>query len=78
MTVALKAFNERMGVIEIIGVDPDFQRRGVATLITNHALDQPPSSPTLRASDATDRGLVRLGAAVELTREGRGRAALAD
>ena len=25
-TVALNAFNERMGVIDIIGIDPDFQR----------------------------------------------------
>ena len=38
-TVALNAFNERMGVIEIIGVDPDFQRRGIATQLTRHALD---------------------------------------
>ena len=37
--VALNAFNERMGVIEIIGVDPDFQRRGIATQLTRHALD---------------------------------------
>ena len=39
VTVALNAFNERMGVIEIIGVDPDFQRRGIASQLTNHALD---------------------------------------
>ena len=39
VTVALNAFNERMGVIEIIGVDPDFQRRGIATQLTRHALD---------------------------------------
>jgi GNAT superfamily N-acetyltransferase len=39
VTVALNAFNERMGVIEIIGVDPDFQRKGVATQMTQHALD---------------------------------------
>jgi GNAT superfamily N-acetyltransferase len=38
-TVALNAFNERMGVIEIIGVDPDFQRRGIASQLTQHALD---------------------------------------
>jgi GNAT superfamily N-acetyltransferase len=38
VTVALNAFNERMGVIDIIGVDPDFQRRGVATQLTEHAL----------------------------------------
>ena len=35
VTVALNAFNERMGVIEIIGVDPDFQRRGIASQLTN-------------------------------------------
>jgi GNAT superfamily N-acetyltransferase len=28
--VALNAFHERMGVIEIIAVDPEFQRRGIA------------------------------------------------
>src|SRR4030095_5746488 len=39
VTVALNAFNERMGVIDIIGVDPDFQRRGIATQLTRHALD---------------------------------------
>ncbi len=39
VTVALNAFNERMGVIEIIGVDPDFQRRGIASKLTRHALD---------------------------------------
>jgi GNAT superfamily N-acetyltransferase len=39
VTVALNAFNERMGVIEIIGVDPQFQRRGIATRLTEHALD---------------------------------------
>ena len=39
VTVALNAFNERMGVIEIIGVDPDFQRRGIASQLTRHALD---------------------------------------
>ena len=39
VTVALNAFNERMGVIEIIGVDPDFQRRGIASQLTEYALD---------------------------------------
>jgi GNAT superfamily N-acetyltransferase len=29
--VALNAFHERMGVVEIIAVDPDHQRRGIAT-----------------------------------------------
>jgi ribosomal protein S18 acetylase RimI-like enzyme len=27
-----------MGVIDIIGVDPDFHRRGIATGLTRHAL----------------------------------------
>ena len=39
VTVALDAFNERMGVIEIIGVDPDFQRQGIASRLSRHALD---------------------------------------
>jgi ribosomal protein S18 acetylase RimI-like enzyme len=39
VTVALNAYNERMGVIDIIGVDPNFQRRGIATQLTRHALD---------------------------------------
>jgi GNAT superfamily N-acetyltransferase len=39
VTVALNAFNEGMGVIEIIGVDPDVQRQGIASRLTEHALD---------------------------------------
>src|SRR5262245_2406195 len=39
VTIALNAFNERMGVIEVIGVDPDYQRRGIASMLTNYALD---------------------------------------
>jgi GNAT superfamily N-acetyltransferase len=39
VTVALNAFNEGMGVIEIIGVDPAYQRRGVASQLTNRALE---------------------------------------
>jgi GNAT superfamily N-acetyltransferase len=35
--VALNAFHERMGVIEIIGVDPDYQRRGVSSQLTEFA-----------------------------------------
>ena len=30
--VALNAFHERMGVVQIIAVDPDYQRRGIARL----------------------------------------------
>ena len=39
VAVALNAFNEGMGVIDIIGVDPDFQRRGIASQLTRHALN---------------------------------------
>ena len=39
VAVALNAFHERMGVIEIIGVDPDYQRRGVGTRLTEFAAD---------------------------------------
>ena len=35
----LDAFHERMGVIEIIGVDPDYQRRGVGARLTEFAAD---------------------------------------
>ena len=37
--VALNAFHERMGVIDIIAVDPNFQRRGIATLLMSRAID---------------------------------------
>lgn len=39
VTVALDAFHERMGAIDIIGVDPDYQRQGVGTRLTEVALD---------------------------------------
>jgi GNAT superfamily N-acetyltransferase len=39
VAIALNAFHERMGVIDIIGVDPDYQRRGVASRLTSFALD---------------------------------------
>ena len=39
VTVALNAFTQRMGVIDISGVDPDFQRRSIASQLTRHALD---------------------------------------
>jgi ribosomal protein S18 acetylase RimI-like enzyme len=38
VSVALDAYHEHMGVIEIIGVDPDFQRQGIASSLTDHAL----------------------------------------
>jgi GNAT superfamily N-acetyltransferase len=37
--VALNAFHERMGVIDIIGVDPDHQRRGISSRLTEHATE---------------------------------------
>ena len=39
VAVALNAFHEGMGVIDIIGVDPDFQRRGVSTQLTEFATE---------------------------------------
>ncbi len=39
VAVALDAFHERMGVIEIIGVDPDYQRRGVGARLTEFSTD---------------------------------------
>ena len=37
VAVALNAFHERMGVIDIIGVDPDYQRRGISARLTEFA-----------------------------------------
>ena len=37
--VALNAFHDRMGAIDIIATDPDYQRRGIATALTFAALD---------------------------------------
>jgi GNAT superfamily N-acetyltransferase len=39
VAVALNAFHERMGIIEIIGVDPDFQRQGIGARLTEFATD---------------------------------------
>ena len=39
VTVGLNAFHERMGVIEMIAVDPDYQRQGVGTRLTEFAFD---------------------------------------
>ena len=39
VAIALNAFHERMGVIEIIGVDPDYQRRGISSLLTEFATE---------------------------------------
>jgi GNAT superfamily N-acetyltransferase len=37
--IALNAFHERMGVIDIIAVDPDYQRRGIATRLMDRSID---------------------------------------
>jgi GNAT superfamily N-acetyltransferase len=37
VAIALNAFHERMGVIDIIAVDPDYQRRGVSSRLTEFA-----------------------------------------
>lgn len=34
VAVALNAFHAEMGVIDIIGVDPDYQRRGISSRLT--------------------------------------------
>jgi ribosomal protein S18 acetylase RimI-like enzyme len=39
VTVALNAFHERMGAIDILGVDPDYQRRGIGARLTTFAVD---------------------------------------
>jgi ribosomal protein S18 acetylase RimI-like enzyme len=39
VAVALNAFHEGMGVIEIIGVDPDYQRRGIGSRLTEAAIN---------------------------------------
>lgn len=39
VAVALNAFHERMGVIEIIGIDPDYQRRRIGARLTEFAVD---------------------------------------
>ena len=38
VAVALNAFHDRMGAIEIIGVDPDYQRQGIGERLTEHAV----------------------------------------
>jgi len=39
VAVALNAFHERMGAIEIIGVDPDYQRAGIGARLTRFAVE---------------------------------------
>ena len=38
-TVALNAFHERMGVVDMIAVDPEYQRRGIARLLMDRTID---------------------------------------
>ena len=38
-TVALNAFHEGMGVVDMIAVDPGFQRRGIATALMDRSAD---------------------------------------
>ena len=39
VAIALNAFHERMGIIDIIGVDPDYQRRGISSRLTEFATE---------------------------------------
>ena len=39
VAVGLNTFQERMGWIDIIGVDPDYQRRGVSAELTEFAIE---------------------------------------
>jgi ribosomal protein S18 acetylase RimI-like enzyme len=39
VAIALNAFHERMGWIEVIGVDPDYQRRGIGSALTDFAIE---------------------------------------
>jgi GNAT superfamily N-acetyltransferase len=36
--VALNAYHQNMGAVEIMAVDPDHQRRGIASALINHAV----------------------------------------
>jgi GNAT superfamily N-acetyltransferase len=38
-TVAMNAFHDGMGVVDMIAVDPAFQRRGIATALMNRLAD---------------------------------------
>lgn len=39
VAIALNAFSEGMGTIHIIGVDPDYQRRGIGSQLTEFAAE---------------------------------------
>jgi GNAT superfamily N-acetyltransferase len=38
-TVALNAFHERMGVVDMIAVDPEYQRRGIARQLMDRSVE---------------------------------------
>jgi GNAT superfamily N-acetyltransferase len=38
-TVALNAFHEGMGVVDMIAVDPDYQRRGIAARLMDRSIE---------------------------------------
>lgn len=38
-TVALNAFHERMGVIDMLAVDPAYQRRGIARMLIDRSIE---------------------------------------
>jgi GNAT superfamily N-acetyltransferase len=38
-TVALNAFHERMGVVDMIAVDPDYQRRRIASRLMDRSIE---------------------------------------
>jgi GNAT superfamily N-acetyltransferase len=70
--VALNAFHERMGVVDIIAVDPGYQRRGIARQLMERASEHmrsqewtsPPSEPaatrdTARRVRCTSRSATR-------------------
>jgi len=37
--VALNAFHERMGVVDMVAVDPDYQKRGIATRLMERSVE---------------------------------------
>lgn len=37
--VALNAFHERMGIVDMIAVDPDYQKRGIAKSLMEHSVE---------------------------------------
>jgi len=39
VAVALNAFHAGMGAIDIIGIDPDYQRRGIGSRLIEHAME---------------------------------------